>query len=77
MKASEILRAKAERLKDAAGVYAAPYGLNGKTPDELHDEAGNRADFVRGCVATCLLVAESNIRQAEKLEKTGSERKLR
>ena len=69
MKASEILRARAELLKDAAAMYAAPYGLNGKTPDELHDEAGHRADFVRGCVATCLLVAESNITQAERLEK--------
>ena len=69
MKASEILRAKAELLKDAAGVYAAPYGLTGKTPDELHDEAGNCADFVRGCVATCLLIAESDIMRAEKLEK--------
>lgn len=69
MKTSEILRAKAELLKEAAAMYAAPYGLLEKTADELHDEAGNRADFARGCVATCLLVAESNITQAEKLEK--------
>jgi len=72
MKASETLRLKAARFKEAADRYGEANGLTGKTPDELFAEAKGSKNFARGAVAATLTVVESLISEAEKLETEGN-----